>query len=125
MTDYLPKFTPGRSVTLQASAAVTGGSLVALSGGRTVAPAGADSAAVVGVAGFDAGAGEDVTVFLRGGGGHRLTAAGEILVGTQVISAAGGAVASMGAEGENPIGTALTGAASAGERVEVLLVGVG
>lgn len=63
MADYTPVYMPGTAVTLQASAAVTGGDLVVLSGVGTVAKAAAlASTAYVGVAGHDAGIGQKVTV---------------------------------------------------------------
>jgi predicted RecA/RadA family phage recombinase len=107
MADYLPKFKPGESVTYTASAAVTGGRLVAVTasgpGVRSVAPAGVDSAAVVGVAGFDAAAGEPVTVY--GGGVQRLVAAGVIAAGAPVT---------------NRVGLALQPAAAANDVIDVL-----
>ncbi|MFE9232046.1 capsid cement protein [Cellulosimicrobium funkei] len=118
MADYLPKFKPGQAVTFKASAAVTGGRLVAVTGDRAVGPAGADALAI-GTAGFDATAGEDVTVFLRGNGVHPLVAAGAIAAGAQVISATGGEVATIG-DGSNPIGIALTAAATDQDVIDVL-----
>lgn len=121
MVDYLPKFKPGEAVTFKASAAVTGGRLVAVTGARTVGPAGADSAAVVGVAGFDAGTGEDVTVFTRAGGVHRLVASGAIAAGAKVSSAATGKVQTVGST-TNPIGLALTAAAADNDVIDVLFI---
>ncbi|MDN3309568.1 DUF2190 family protein [Microbacterium oryzae] len=121
MADYLPKFKPGQSVTFTASADVTGGRLVAITGNRTVGPAGADSAAVVGVAGFDAKAGERVTVFTRAGGVHPLTANGAIAAGAQVSSAASGKVQTIGTT-TNPIGLALEAAAADNDVIDVLFV---
>lgn len=120
MADYLPKFKPGQAVTFATSADVTGGTLVAVSGDRTVATAGADALAI-GTAGFDAVSGDDVTVFLRGSGVHSLTASGAIAAGAQVISAAGGEVATIG-EGANPIGIALTAAEAADDVIDVLFI---
>ena len=114
MADYVPKFSPGAAATFTASAAITGGRLVAVTGTRLVAQASADSAAVVGVAGYDAEAGESVTVYTRPTGVHSLTASGAIEAGAKVISAAAGKVATIttGTEtGVNPIGVALTAAA--------------
>lgn len=105
MADYLPKFKPGQSVTYKASEAITGGRLVEITGDRTVAHAGADSAKVIGVAGFDAAIGDDVTVF--SGGVQRLTAATVIAAGTAVTAAADGKATSGGT---NKIGIALEGA---------------
>ena len=121
MADYLPKFKPGQSVTFTASADVTGGRLVAATGDRTVGPAGADSAAVVGVAGFDTKSGERVTVFTRAGGVQQLTASGAIAAGAAVISAVAGKVATIGA-GANPIGLALEAAAADNDVIDVLFI---
>ena len=121
MAAYLPKFKPGEAVTFTASADVTGGRLVAVTGDRTVGPAGADSAAVVGVAGFDAKSGERVTVFTRAGGVHKLTASGAIAAGAKVSSAAAGAIQTVGAT-TNPIGLALEAAAEADDVIDVLFV---
>lgn len=116
MADYIPKFIPGDAVTFTASAAVTGGRLVAASGERTVEPAGANSASVVGVAGRDAALGEQVTVYI-GRPVQRLIAAGAITAGDQVGSAAAGKVsASSGVV----FGIALTSAAKDGDPVDVL-----
>lgn len=96
MSDYLPRFKPGEAITSQASAAITGGRLVAVSGSGTVATAAADSALVVGVAAFDvAASGDKVTVFgTRGGGVHKLVASGAITAGAGVVSDTGGKVKS-------------------------------
>jgi predicted RecA/RadA family phage recombinase len=121
MADYLPKFKPGQAVTFTASADVTGGRLVAITGNRSVGPAGADSATVVGTAGFDAKAGESVTVYTRAGGVHPLVASAAIAAGAKVISAAAGKVATLGA-GANPIGIALEAAAADLDVVDVLFI---
>ncbi|MGV8852826.1 MAG: capsid cement protein [Rhodoglobus sp.] len=118
MADYLPKFKPGQAVTFKASAGVTGGRLVVVTGSRTVGPAGADANAI-GVAGFDAVTGEDVTVFTSSGGLHPLIASAAIAAGAKVISAATGKVATIGA-GTNPIGTAITAAAADNDVIDVL-----
>lgn len=116
MADYLPKFKPGQGVTFTASAAVTGGRLVEVTGNRTVGPAAADSAKVVGVAGFDAAIGESVTVYA--GGVQRPTASGAIAVGAKVMAAAAGKIATIGA-GANPLGIALVAAAADGDVIDV------
>lgn len=121
MADYLPKFKPGQAVTFTASVDVAGGRLVAVTGPRTVGLAAADSAAVVGVAGFDAKAGERVTVFTRAGGVHQLTAAGAIAAGAQVSAAAAGKAQTIGAT-ENPIGLALEAAAADNDVIDVLFI---
>ncbi|PRI10924.1 DUF2190 family protein [Leucobacter massiliensis] len=121
MADYLPKFKPGQSVTFTASADVTGGRLVEVTGNRSVGPAGADSASVVGVAGFDAKAGERVTVFTRAGGVQQLTASGPIAAGDKVSSAAAGKAQTLGTT-ENPIGLALEAAAADNDVIDVLFI---
>lgn len=122
MADYLPKFKPGQAVTLTVGAtAVVGGRLVEVSVANTVIPAAADSAKVVGVAGFDAATGEPVTVFTRPSGVHRLVASGAIAVGAKVISAAAGKIATIGA-GANPVGIALTAANADNDVIDVLFI---
>ena len=116
MADYLPKFHEGVAITLAASAAVTGGQLVAVSGDGTIAPAGADSAAVVGVAGFDVLDGDRVNVYRHGV--QRLAAADAITAGAAVAAAASGQVS---ASGTNHIGVALTAAAKKGDVIDVAL----
>ena len=111
--DYLPKFS-GASATFTASAAITGGRLVAVAGNRLVAQASADSATVVGVSGYDAVTGDPMTVYTRPSGVHSLVASGAIEAGAKVISATAGRVATIttGTEtGVNPIGIALEAAA--------------
>jgi hypothetical protein len=121
MADYLPRFTPGKAVTFAATADVIGGRLVAVTGNRTVGPAGADVAVVVGVAGFDALAGENVTVYTRPTGVQQLVASGAIVAGAKVISAAAGKIATAGA-GVNPIGIALEAAAADLDVIDVLFI---
>ncbi|WP_223626689.1 capsid cement protein [Microbacterium sp. EST19A] len=117
MPDYLPKFTPGSAITFTASADVTGGRLVQVTGNRLVGPAVADSASVVGVAAFDAEAGDPVTVYTRAGGVHPLIASGAIAAGARVSADTGGRVKTAAAG--DVIGWTLTSAASAGSVVEV------
>ena len=105
-------FAPGDEVTYTASAAVTGGQLVAVTGNRTVGPAGAGSSAWIGVAEYDAAIGEKVTV--TSGGIHELTSSGAVAAGANVIGAAAGAVATIGAETDYSkiVGVAIAAAAS-------------
>ncbi|MBB2956976.1 DUF2190 family protein [Pseudoclavibacter helvolus] len=121
MADYLPKFKPGGAVTFTASADVIGGRLVAVTGNRTVGPAGADSAAVVGVAGFDAPIGEQVTVYTRAQGVQQLTASAAIAAGAKVSSATAGKVQTIGAT-TNPIGLALEAATAVDDVIDVLFI---
>lgn len=116
MADYLPKF-ESKAITLTASADVTGGRLVVVTGALTVGPAGADSAAVVGVAGFDAKSGDSVTVYF--GSVQRLVASAAIAAGAKVVSAATGKAATIGANA-NPIGLALEPATADGDVIDVL-----
>lgn len=116
MSDYLPKFKPGQAVTFKASGAVIGGRLVEVTGNRTVGPAGADSAKVVGVAGFDAAIGEDVTVYT--GGVQQLVASAAIAAGVVVTAAAAGKATTGGT---NKVGIALEAASGADIVIDVLV----
>lgn len=116
MAEYLPKFIPGQAITLAASAEITGGQLVEVTGAGTVGPAQADSAKVVGVAGFDAAAGDRVTIYR--GGVQRLIASAAITAGTAVAAAASGQAA---ASGTHTIGIALSAAEKQGDLVDVAL----
>lgn len=117
MADYLPRYNPGEVITLTASADITGGRLVAVTGDNTVGPAAAGSAAVVGVAGFDAKSGDHVTIYRDGV--QRLTAAGAIAAGAKVVAAAGGQIATAG-EGTEIIGLALQ-TATEGDVIDVAI----
>jgi len=121
MAEYLPLHIPGKAFTRQASAAITGGQLVVVSGSGTVAPAGAASASWLGVAGFDAATGDNVTIFDEGV--QRLVASGAITAGALVEGAAGGKVATHtnGTNDYNVVGLALSTAAD-GALVEVSLL---
>lgn len=126
MSDYLPRFKPGQAFTSQASAAITGGRLVAVSGSGTVATAAADSAAVAGVAAFDvAASGDKVTLYW--GGVQKLVASGAITAGAGVVSDTGGKVKSAttatAAAAGTLLGRALTTTAADGDIVDVLIGG--
>lgn len=105
MADYVPKFSPGTAITFTASSDVIGGRIVEITGDNTVAHAAADSAKVVGVAGFDAPTGEQVTVY--SGGVQRPLAAATITAGARVTAAADG---KAGTGGTHELGTALAAA---------------
>ncbi|MFP7833127.1 capsid cement protein [Marisediminicola sp. LYQ134] len=97
MSDYLPLFRPGTTVTFVVTAAVVGGQLVQVGAAdRSVAPAAAASVSVVGVAGHDAAIGDKVTVEVNKAV-HELTAVGDIVRGTRVEAAAAGAVRTLAA----------------------------
>ncbi len=113
MADYVPIFNPGNEVTYTASAAITGGQVVANSGVNTVAPAAAASVKVVGVAAHDAASGAKVTVLSGPGMVHESTASGAVTAGDLVQAGAAGTVAILGATPASGqmIGVALTTAA--------------
>lgn len=121
MGNYAPNYFPALRRTYTTSAAVTGGQLVAVSGNNTVAPTSGATAAWLGVAEYDAASGALVTV-LQGTGEHLLTAAGSIAAGDNVIAAAAGQVATVGADTtyDHVVGVALA-AATNGQTVPVLL----
>lgn len=122
MADYVPVFAPGKDITLTVGAtAVVGGNLVALSAANTVIPTAASTAAWVGVATTDAAVGARVGV--TSGGVQELVAAGAIAVGANVIPAAAGKVATIGAETVYPrvVGVAMTAAAADGDKIRVLM----
>lgn len=103
MSDYLPVYTPAEVATFTASAAITGGQLLAVSGNGTVGPAGAASASWIGVAAGDAPSGSRVSVFCRGTV-HESTAAGAITAGAQLATGAAGTVATLAAAAANALG---------------------
>lgn len=109
MSDYLPKYFPGDTVTILVGAGgVTGGLLVNVSG--VLAGAG-DSLA--GVAGFDAVAGATVTVWREGI--HRLKTSATVTLGQPLKATAGGTVAPWVSGTDNAnlyIGDAWSAAAS-------------
>jgi len=98
---------------LKASADVKKGQVVVISGDMEVAPSSAASAAVLGVAMFDAKEGDPVSVETEGL--FRLTASGAITAGAQVESAADGKVATKGDTVTKVIGIALNTASNGGE----------
>jgi len=111
MPEYSPLFKPGAEFTRLTSAAVTGGQVLIVSGENTVAASSAASAAVLGVAGFDAANGEYVTVITAGV--HSLAASGAITAGASVAAAASGAVAAhSGTNYSTILGVALGAAAN-------------
>lgn len=98
---------------IKASADITKGQVVVVSGDMKVAPASTASAAVIGVAMFDAKQGDPVSVETEGL--FSLTASGAITAGAQVESAAGGKVATKGGTVTKVIGIALNTASNGGE----------
>ncbi len=110
MPEYLPVLKPGQALTLKASATVTGRQALAISGSGTVAPATAGSTAFIGIAGFDAVANDNVTVFT--GGVQEFTASGAITAGSPVVTGANGTVAASATPpAGQQVGTAITTAA--------------
>ena len=91
-----------------ASAAVTGGQVLAVSGDGTVAPAGANSAAVVGIALDDAAQNAVVRMFVTNGVWTSTSPTG-VTAGAKLVTGANGTVETIGANTfEKIIGTALT-----------------
>lgn len=117
MADYVPVLQDGDSFTLAASATITAGQVLAVTGSGTVGPAGAAAVNWVGVAGFDAVSGDQVTLYRDGW--QTCTASGTIAAGDLVICAAAGAVATNATPPLNQlVGIALT-AATNGNKVRV------
>jgi predicted RecA/RadA family phage recombinase len=102
---------------LVADGALTAGQVVYISDEMKVKATAAASAAVLGVAMFDAKSGEPVAVECEGL--FKLTAAGAISAGALVESAAGGKVATVGQTVTKTIGIALNDAAASGDPVLV------
>lgn len=121
MAEYLPLHVPGKAFTRTASVAITGGQLLIVTGSGTVGPATAASHSWIGVAGFDAAIGDEVTVFAESV--QRIVASGAITAGALVEPAAAGKVASHtnGTNDFNVCGLALTTVAD-GALVEVSLL---
>lgn len=131
MAQHVHKFAPGAAVTFSAASAVTAGQVVRISGDREVSPASAAGAlAWIGVAAFDAAAGESVTVL--SGGVQTLTAtAAVITAGDLVACADAGKVAKLAAVTtptaadvtgtRAAVGIALTSVTSAGGPIDVHL----
>jgi len=119
MAEYVPIRKPGAALVSQASATITGGQLVAVSGNGTVAPTSGASAAWLGIAAFDAVAGDKVTIHAVGE--HEMTASGAIAAGANVISAANGAVAAIGAGTDYSQVVGVAVAAASGGKVRVVL----
>jgi hypothetical protein len=123
--DYQPVFTGGaKPRTLTASAAITGGRVVATSGSDTVAHAGADDATVAGVAAHDAASGGKVLVWPLEGVTHELEASGAIAADAGVVTDANGQVKSAtlatAAAAGTLIGQAMTTAAGDPLKLRVL-----
>lgn len=95
MAEQTPAYFPADRLPRTTSAAVTGGQLLVVSGNDTVAPSSAASAAWLGVAGHDAANGAQVVVYTVGV--HLVPASGAIAAGANVVPAAAGAVADIGA----------------------------
>ena len=95
---------------LVAGADIQKGQVVYVSGEMTVSPTSGATPAVIGVAMFDAKAGEDVAVECEGL--MKLTAGGTIAAGAKVTAGAAGKVVTGT---ENTIGVALSGASADGD----------
>ena len=121
MSQYLPIFRPGDTVTCIATSDITGGQPVQVgtnNSERSVEPAAAGSASYVGIAGHDAATGDRVTIEV-GKTIHLLTAVGQIVRGALVEAAEGGVRAIDEETGGQPFGLALV-AANDGDDVQIL-----
>lgn len=120
MGDYVPPFTPGDTITLQASATITGGQLVYVSGAGTVAPTAGANAAWLGVAATDATSGQKVAVYTEGV--HNIAVAAAVAAGDVLMAAASGQVTPLsGTTYSQVVGVALTAQASTGQTARVAL----
>jgi Uncharacterized conserved protein (DUF2190) len=110
MAEYLPVKEDGDELSPVAGAAITGGQLVFVSAANTVSPTTAATPKFLGVAGYDAGVGDLVTVYCEGV--HESTATGTIAAGDTVEAAAAGTVAThtLGTNDTSIVGLALTAA---------------
>ena len=95
MGEYSPIFKPGSDFTLQASATITAGQLLAVTGVGTVGPAPANAGNWVGVAGNDAASGAKVAIHC--GGVQELVTTGTVTAGDLVVAAANGTVSTLAA----------------------------
>jgi hypothetical protein len=108
MADYTPIHSGGAiPFTSTASAAITGGTLVAVSGNYQVATAGAASATVVGVAAHDAASGAKITVWPLRNVTHEITSTGTLAAGDGVVSGASGVAATASVATAAAAGTLL------------------
>lgn len=115
MADYTPVFTGGAvPKTMQASAAIVGGTFVSSSGAGTVATSGAASATVVGVAAHDAASGAKLTVWPLRNVTHEIASTGTIAAADGIQTGAAGvaatAVVATAAAAGTLVGIAETGA---------------
>lgn len=118
MSQYLPMFRPGDTVTFNAAADVVGGQPVEVGAAAwSVIPASAASAKYVGVAGHDAKTGEKVTIEV-GKPIHELVANAAITLGAQVEAAGDGKVRTHTTG--TALGLALSDAAAADALVAVM-----
>lgn len=119
MANYTP-YLPENSYTFTAgTGGVIGGTCVTAADGMVALKPAADTAKIVGVAGFDADAGDKVTVFA--GGVHKLTAAAAVTAGDYLISDSAGKVKPAGAAGADHAFIALdTGAIGAVVRCQTV-----
>lgn len=119
MSDYLPLFRPGQTVTFDVTAAVTGGHPVEVGAAdRAVSPAAAASKKYVGIAGHDAAVGDKLIVEV-GKPIHLLIASGAITRGAELETAGAGKVRTLTTGAK--IGLALSSAAD-GANVQALQV---
>lgn len=125
MSDYTPVVVGSQPITFTASAAVTGGQPVEVTGDMQVGPAAAGSLKYVGIAAFDAPAGELVTVHTPRGNVEEVAVAAAVTAGQHVKTAANGRVTPFTAGTDNElarIGLCLSGQATVGSPCRYLTV---
>jgi hypothetical protein len=120
MAEQVHRYTPcAKAITFSAGGSITAGNLVELSAAGTVTATTAASAKVIGTAATDASTGGKVAV-LRGGV-QRCVSGGAIALGAHVVSAASGAVVTIGAGTfDQDLGIALNLTTAGGQAVDVL-----
>jgi hypothetical protein len=125
MADYTPVYTGDIApVTVTASAAVVGGTLVETSTTGNVATAGAASVKVVGVAAHDAATGHRLSVWPLPGLMHEITHTAGGTVGDVMTAAANGLMASTAAGTAAAAGTDLgVAVTTAGAAAKIRFIG--
>ena len=118
MADYLPLYFSADAFPFVAGAAVVGGQIVELTADYTVAPTSGPSTKVVGIAAYDAAAGQRVTVYTEGV--QQVTASGPIAAGDAVTSAAAGRASTFAGTTYTQVIARALRAAADGASVDVL-----
>jgi predicted RecA/RadA family phage recombinase len=122
MGDYTPLFKPGEDITMTAGADILGGDLVYVSASRTVQKTAGAVDDWLGIARYDAKAGEQVTI--TSGGVQELAVAAAVVPGDVIIPAASGrgTPIAAGTNYAQVVGIALTGQSTVGQTAYVRFV---